>query len=350
MSAAPDDIGPAVASSVWHHVQKQLLIGDHCHDDTGVIMRGCDAIVATLDVSDNTANAHVWARTIHAESTKKMLELTKRGHATTHLPADAMQAIDATRRWSSNFVRHLGLCPWAGASLDTIGAIRYWVILMNYDDQGCTQPTEEKMDAVLQAMENTVREAGVHLEAITNPSTTVNGMEQIDPFVAISFVILVDRSTTSAPTSILDFSTFNDFFMDLEDRLLDECDDYWDCTDPDSEEENEKMPIGCKITPAAFHPDWQFGQDDIEDESGSAEQPIDFEKKTPYPTISCVMSTAIDALVKESTNENDDESDAQSAPATERIAVVNEKILTQLGSERLRDLFNKKVLQCPMKG
>ena len=47
---------------------------------------------------------------------------------------EAIIAIENTRRWSEDFVRKLGLCPWAGSSLNTIGAIRYWVLLVGCDD------------------------------------------------------------------------------------------------------------------------------------------------------------------------------------------------------------------------
>mmetsp|Transcript_11515 Transcript_11515/g.24930 ORF Transcript_11515/g.24930 Transcript_11515/m.24930 type:complete len:89 (-) Transcript_11515:40-306(-) len=40
---------------------------------------------------------------------------------------------------------------------------------------------------------------------------------------------------------------------------------------------------------------------------------------------------------------------SQSAPATERIAALNEKTLEEIGVEGLRHLFDSEVIQCPAK-
>ena len=198
-----------------------------------------------------------------------------------------------------------------------------------------------------------MREAGKQLEQITSSGASeeeedCERMDRIDPSVAISFVILASKSST--PELLPDFDTFHDFFIDLEDGLLDECDEYWDYTDDDGEEVDHESdsPLGCKITPAAFHPQWQFGQD-ADSEGGKMESPIDFEKRTPYPTISIVMSTAIDALMNE--RESDDihidnlpEAD-DSAPATKRIAALNEATLESIGADRLREIFDAEVMQ-----
>ena len=47
---------------------------------------------------------------------------------------EAIVAIENKHRWFKDFVRKLGLCPWAGSSVDTIGAIRYWVLFVGCDD------------------------------------------------------------------------------------------------------------------------------------------------------------------------------------------------------------------------
>jgi hypothetical protein len=62
----------------------------------------------------------------------------------------------------------------------------------------------------------------------------------------------------------------------MEEKLLDECDIYWDDDDETSQEEEEQeghsngddIPIGCDITVAAFHPKWTFAR-------GRKMQPID---------------------------------------------------------------------------
>mmetsp|Transcript_11942 Transcript_11942/g.21543 ORF Transcript_11942/g.21543 Transcript_11942/m.21543 type:complete len:258 (-) Transcript_11942:38-811(-) len=248
--------------------------------------------------------------------------------------------------------------------------------------------SEERMATILDTMEDIARDAGRHLEQITEDSY----VGCIDASTAISFVILVDTKTATssslsgqhglpglpAPNNNLlpGFGTFHEFFLDLEDRLLDECDEYWDRNDDDDDdEEGDDSPLGCEITIAAFHPQWQFGSNDnnINNNDNNAEgrgteQSIDFEKRTPYPTLSIVMSTAIDALMKERSttntknNNSNDEDDGdvdnvgddndgsdQSAPATQRIAALNEKTLKEIGVEVLRHLFDSEVIGCPVK-
>jgi len=389
------------SSSEWHHVPKDSLLGlgDGLDEEAHSIMRGCDAVVTTLNINDNTIDPTIWARTFHAPSAKKMQNLAQlhpqQEDESMSVPKEAIEAIQATHRWSSNFVRRLALCPWAGSSLDTLGAIRYWILLVddnnNDNDGGDTLQNgqyksvkEREWDtnrAVLDKMEDFVREAGNHLEQITSnyEEGDDDSMDPIDPSVAISFVILVDRTTTTAtaPSSqpspprssnklLPDFSPFHDFFLSLEDQLLDECDAYWDDidakvegegSDDDDNEPDKDTPLGCEVTIAAFHPQWKFGQNDNNVEGGGGEEtehPIDFEKRTPYPTISCVMSSAIDALMNEKKS-NDDaadiivDSEILSAPVTERIAALNEKTLEEIGVERLREVFKTEVLQCPIK-
>jgi hypothetical protein len=70
-------------------------------------------------------------------------------------PIEALQAIQATHRWADKFVRQLNLCPWAGSSLDKPGAICYWAILIEEDND------DEGM--ILDKMEEIVREAGVQI-------------------------------------------------------------------------------------------------------------------------------------------------------------------------------------------
>ena len=259
-------------------------------------------------------------------------------------PIEALQAIQATHRWADKFVRQLNLCPWAGSSLDKPGAIGYWAILIEEEDD------DEGM--ILDKMEEIVREAGVQLSLATTSKYEDVG-QIIDPSVAISFIILVPMGRTSNNKSSLpNFGNHHEFFIDLEDRLLDECDDYCetsDDNDDDDEDETEDNndlnvnSLGCEITIAAFHPDWQFNGSE-----GADGDAINYEKRTPYPTISIVMSSVIESLMKEREDGNGDSS--SSALATERIADSNEKTLCAIGVERLKEIFDEEVLRCPMNG
>ncbi|KAL7437274.1 hypothetical protein ACHAXM_005577 [Skeletonema potamos] len=258
-------------------------------------------------------------------------------------PTEAVQAIQATYRWADKFVRQLNLCPWAGSSIDKPGAICYWAVLIDGDE-------DEKI--IFDKMEDIVREAGVQLVLATTSDDNEEEKDigRIDPSVAISFIVLVPNNKNALPN----FGNFHQFFINLEDRLLDECDDYWDTVDDDDDDDEEETkdnhvqngnnPLGCEITIAAFHPEWQFnGSDDTTD--GDA---IDYEKRTPYPTISIVMSSVIDNLMKERDDDNGESTSSSSAPVTERIADLNEKTLCAIGVERLKEIFDEEVLRCPM--
>ena len=373
-SSRRQNISEISSSSEWYHVPRNSLL--HKHDeDAKQIMRGCDAIVTTLNINDNKLQPGIWARTFHPQSTNELHALTQQDgmSSSTSVPIEAIEAIEITHRWSSNFVRQLALCPWAGSSLDTLGAIRYWVLLVHHDEDTpvIRKSQYNKNAAIFERMEDVIREASEHLKQITSrTSRDDNGIDRVDPSVAISFVILVDTTTptSSEPTSpsqqvtstqlLPDFSSFYQFSLNLEDRLLDECDEY--CDEIDDQQSDVKdgiiddnVPLGCEITTAAFHPHWQFGKDNEKDDN--TVQPIDYEKRTPYPTISCVMTSAIDVLMNESTNSDNSVREEHtdgflpSAPVTERIAALNEKTLNGIGIQRLKELFITEVLQCPMK-
>jgi hypothetical protein len=198
--------------------------------------------------------------------------------------------------------------------------------------------------AIFDQMECIVRDAGRHLMQITTtPSSNGgeynNAFDVIDPSVAIAFVILVEQRS-------LPFVDLHEYFIDLEEKLLDGCDIYWADDDETSQEEEEQEDedghsngLGCDITVAAFHPKWRFGQDG----NNNHEQAVDFEKRAPYPTISIVRSSAIDALM----NDDDNVVIDSSAPATRRIAYQNEKTLRDIGLEKLRELFDAVVIRGP---
>jgi hypothetical protein len=275
---------------------------------------------------------------------------------------------------------------------------------------------QRRRATVLDAMEGVVRDAGMHLAGITTTSSVDDAdyyYDAIDPKVAISFVILVERRRrrrrhrpSSSPaadgatpgggsaTVMPDFADFHEYFLDFEDRLLDECDGYWEEEEEEVQEEEEEEdedgdgredgilpPLGCEITVAAFHPRWRFSRDggDIDD---GADRAVDYEKRAPHPTISIVMSSAIDALTRDDGWEedggdggggagevvvvaavvDDDDDDGPvlprpspggpdvppSAPATRRIAARNEETLGGIGVEGLRALFDSEVIMCPV--
>ena len=239
------------SSEEWHHIPRDILLNNRVNKD---IARGCDAIVNKLNMNDNTLDQYVWARTFQSQFANIRYDIQNddtsihQSHddISTMPPIQAIEAIEATHRWSENFVRQLSLCPWCPSSLDTVGAIRYWVLLVD-DDVNDDDIQNNKI--ILDTMKDIVRDAGKHLEQIT-ASADDNLLDTIDPSVAISFVLLVSLKSSnslSQQPNHLEFGTFYDFFLNLEDKLLDECDEYWeqiDNTDEDTLCDNE-VPIGC---------------------------------------------------------------------------------------------------------
>jgi hypothetical protein len=226
---------------------------------------------------------------------------------------------------------------------------------------------------MFEGVEHIVRETGRQLELITAETSASmdeeslpdnkHELKSIDASVAISFVILVPtKSNVSAASPTISwknsidvlpgFESFHDYFLDLEDRLLDECDEYWDAIDDNNDNNNAEAPIpdGCKFTIAAFHPLWKFNnEDDLKTNENKVDanertSPIDFEKRTPYPTISIVMSSAIDVLVEKDVEQQESNS---SSAVTERIAASNERTLCKIGLEKLMSIFETDVV-CPM--
>ncbi|KAL7521015.1 hypothetical protein ACHAWX_005710 [Stephanocyclus meneghinianus] len=322
----------ADASSSWH------ILPDFAasNAETDSILCSCDAIVTTLSMNDKSRRPHRWMRSLDEFTSTQIRyymsdEQSSLGKST-YPPKEAVAAIEATHRWASKFVRPLHLCPWAGSSLDTKGAIRYWVLLVDSNvNQGSS----------VEGVERIVREAGRQLELITNETPT-HMLKSIDASVAISFVILVPTKSNGFATSpTIPFESFHDCFFDLEDRLLDECDEYWDSMDDNNDNKNSEamIPDGCKFTIAAFHPLWKFNNED----DPETDENKDFEKRTPYPTISIVMSSAIDALVEKDSRQQENNA---SSVVTERIAALNEKTLRKIGLEKLMSMFETDVV-CP---
>lgn len=206
-----------------------------------------------------------------------------------------------TYRWCSNFVKHLNLCPWAKQSLSSENAIRVKVV--------------DQKDG-LDKMEQVVRESAIELKDLTD-----RGL--VDPYIGISFVVsLPDCGTSGNDEEGFDFLSFNEYFNDLEEEFLDELVD------------GAGSYIGDEVTIAPFHPKWSFAPSDMDEDNENnydetIEDPINYEKRTPFPTISIVMSKGIDLAGEET---------------TARIGVHNEEILNQVGSIALKSLYHDKVL------
>ncbi|EJK58615.1 hypothetical protein THAOC_21246, partial [Thalassiosira oceanica] len=102
--------------------------------DDHEFMRDCDAVVSWVGVDRDESTVIRMSQPVESRQSESDYASTFRSAKNQVPPRSAVEAIEATQRWSSNFVRRLNLCPWAGQSLDTPGAMRFWVLLVGGDD------------------------------------------------------------------------------------------------------------------------------------------------------------------------------------------------------------------------
>ena len=258
-----------------------------------------------------------------------------------------------TIRWCQDFVAKLNLCPWAKSSISTPDAIRIKIV---------------PQSAGWNFMEQVIYSSSYELIRVTTPTLTNNkddddgncNSKMVDPNVAITFIVVAPDSSTVVSNTInggggwetnddFEFLTFYQHFMNLEDTLFQEADDAAsqrnddDNNDDDDDltleqlllfnhnngcdDNNNNILLGDHITVAPFHPDWTFSSSQQQQQQTS---PLDFEKQTPYPTISLVRSSAVMSAGEETTN---------------RIGNHNEQILNDLGIDTLKTFYHQNVYQ-----
>jgi len=206
------------------------------------------------------------------------------------------EVVSLTYKWCSNFVQPLNLCPWAKLSLQSKNSIKIHIL---------------RQSLGLKNMENIVRKSALELMELIDGG-------KVDENSGITFVVAMhddddDDAEVVAQDLDFDFETFYNFCTDFEDRLLDE-----------DEVDIASISIGDEIIIAPFHPEWRWsleGQDDA----------LNFEKKSPFPTISIVRSRVVFDAGEETTR---------------RIGMHNEKILSEMGSKSLEEFYETNVFGC----
>lgn len=206
----------------------------------------------------------------------------------TNVPKGVDTCTRQTLRWCLNFVSGLKLCPWAKLSLKDGQAIRLKIV---------------EQSAGLNHFETIIRESAQELIRISDEG-------YVDPNVAITFIVAIGDSKD------FEFEQFYDFSSDLEERLFEEA---------DISSNDLESCIGEQITIAPFHPDWTFAAED----GTYTLNALDFEKKSPFPTLSLVRTFVIDQAGEE---------------ATSIIGIHNEKILVDYGVEKLQRIYDQNVL------
>ncbi|KAI2506860.1 hypothetical protein MHU86_7545 [Fragilaria crotonensis] len=210
-----------------------------------------------------------------------------------------------------HFVLPLGLCPWAAASLQQLqsstsgGDDEGGMNDMN-DDKSVRVETRKTSAMQFFSVKNSEdMESAVH--RVTRIFRDAVVQKAIDPSVAIFFVLCEDRSW--------DFADFYDWFCTVEE-------DDWE--GDHGFDEGDDDDLQSQVTLAPFHPGWMF-----EDDGTAATNPsLQFEKKSPYPTVTLVWTDVIDAA----------------GPAvSSKIAAQNEITLGRKSVEELAALYQQSV-------
>ena len=294
-------------------------------------------------------------------------------------------AASSTLRWCQYFVaaQDLNLCPWAKGSLTTEGAIRIKIMLISPRDTKAevkleqlirssahelVRVTQEHVSGHLPTQYTHVNSQQQHgptdahnalilnshcmnppLTIETHHSTNynhhINTYPPIDSNSAITFVVVAPNNNYASGDmdswyqdmkSIFYFPNFYDFATDLEDQFLDEDDRIKELHliqqrkqqgDNPSTDPPEFPTLVEDVTVAPFHPRWEFAAEDLDI---GEENPVNYEKRSPFPTISLVRTKAIIKAGEE---------------ATERIAQHNEQVLNDLGSTVLMEMYKERVWQ-----
>lgn len=181
------------------------------------------------------------------------------------------QAVEQTWRWCRDFVVPHRLCPWAAGSVTTEGAVRICTV-----DSEVENRNDHDSDDFIYS-------PGRHLlpAALTMAQQLVDDLKakRADPTTAIALVVLVSNRD-SDHVDVNDFATF--------------CDAYY------NEWEPTLAAAVPEIVAAPFHPHWQYASKEGDDEydEDDAEDPSllwALEKQSPYPMLSLVSASAVDA-------------------------------------------------------
>jgi hypothetical protein len=239
-----------------------------------------------------------WERVMMIEEEEKDADKTKDDpHRTTTTTTTTVQVEAAaaaaleTWNWCHRFVVRHQLCPWAKSSVETPNAMQLYIISCGGDGGGTEEEDDGKEDYHNTKYE-ILSDVGRRFTALIEEHPTLESS-------AIFFCVFLrprddgssrmsSSSSSSSSSSFLDF--YQEFFDDIEQQWLER-------------EENDTIIL------APFHPDWTYGGGNTNDDGGGC---LDFEKRSPHPTISLVSTRIVDQA---------------GSRATEQIGVQNEETL-----------------------
>lgn len=256
-----------------------------------------------------------WKRPGEALSWTGVGRIDSDGPSTRAAIAESEGITSAVRNWCDAFVLALDLCPWARASLQTEGAMRFFLVPPFRSGQGGNerwlpeQGERERNGSIVDAVakrfqDEILKDAALAEDDESDARLGAPSTSSVLERAAIYFVVFLsnnnngDNSFPQQPPSD-SFVEYIDWFTDLEDNWPEDFDD---------------------VIVAPFHPSWEFASEAAEEYSvgTDAEACLDYEKRSPFPLV-----TLVSTRVVESAGET----------VTEAIGEHNKKILLAIETE-----------------
>jgi hypothetical protein len=226
---------------------------------------------------------------------------------------DPSSPLAATWRWCRDFVVPLQLCPWAAASVNTPGAIQFYVVPVSSNTV-----SENQLVKIVETVACQFQDWLLQGE----PEKVADRKKVAIAFIVLATSARANETTAESESWIDSFPSFYEWFTQLEDDWIDK--GFYSM-----KEDEEEVTIYSAVTLAAFHPDWEFESGGIDTEDRSTIDGLDFEKKSPFPTLTLVSTETIEAAGPE---------------ATERIAQHNAQVLqADMTLEHIQMLYQQAV-------
>lgn len=194
---------------------------------------------------------------------------------------DTTWAALKTWNWSRKFVFTYNLCPWAKGSLETQNAIQIFLV-PNEEQDSANRYGGNCANAIC-------KQVAEKCLAFCQENPTLQS-------AAIFMVVFPEKEHDDDDDGWESFIDFYEWFTDLEERN-------WEMED---------------IIIAPFHPNWQF--------DGADTNSLDFEKKSPFPTVTFVSAMAVERAGE---------------IVTEQISKHNEQVLMEKSPEDWKAIWDQ---------
>eukprot|EP00536_Pseudo-nitzschia_multiseries_P013391 jgi/Psemu1/290834/fgenesh1_pg.570_\ len=204
------------------------------------------------------------------------------------IESESLAVAKITRNWCERFVVELDLCPWAKASAQTPGAMRFFVVPPMPMPLPPTQGRKPKPKLWEEAERKTriVHDVAERFQAEILSDGEVGKDDDEEVAGSLSPSTLERAAIYFSQSSYSSFFEYIDWFTELEDDWPEELDE--------------------DVIVAPFHPAWEFGTDDYEDgeddDATTITACLDYEKRSPYPLVTLVSTRVVEKAGEAVTN------------------------------------------------